>query len=41
MPRFDEIYFEKEVRAYYSEVDNVEDVVLIRLVSLLGEIRQC
>ena len=41
MPRFDEIYFEQEVRAYYSEVNNIEDVVLIRMVSLLGEILQC
>ena len=41
MPRFDEIYFEQEVRAYYFEVDNAEDVVLIRLVSLPGEILQC
>ena len=41
MPCFDEIYFEQEVRAYYSEVDNVEDVVLIRLVSLPREILQC
>ena len=41
MPRFDEIYFEQEVRAYYSEVDNAEEVVLIRLVSFSGEIIQC
>ena len=38
MPHFDEIYFEQEVRAYYSEVDNAEDVVLITLVSFPGEI---
>ena len=41
MPRFDEIYFEQEVRAYYSKVDKTKDVVLIRLASLLGEILQC
>ena len=33
MPHFDGIYFEQGVSTYYSENDNVEDVVLIRLVS--------
>ena len=41
MPRFDEIYFEQEVRAYYSEVDNADGVVSIRWVSLPKEILQC
>ena len=41
MPHFDEIYFEHEVRAYYSEVDDAEDVVFIRLVYFPGEILQC
>ena len=41
MPHFDGIYFEQGVRTFFFEDDNTEDVVLIRLVSLTGELLQC